>query len=277
MAEQAPDGEGKPPRRWLGAAAWPLVVLLAWVLFELTAKPALAVIALCLKFGWNDIQTACWLRRRDPCRGRGWACLFLYLACGLWKTALAGCLLTIGLVIFMGVAQGAKKQALPNVVHEQGIAAWLTAVGISVLASLSTGVAIQAARVSRVKLWLHGCTHRARRQDIWPPPDEGRGVHNQAHFLTRAVFFITILPTLVLTFRLNMALVQQGGAASLGEILGYAFGLAACLACLYALARRQGYCEGAVFAQSPAECWRRFSSDGVTHPSAEPQDSSMVL
>ena len=69
---------------------WALLLIVAWLVFELTAQPALAVAAVCVKFGWEDFRTARWLRRSDPDRLRGRACFWLYVASGLWKTAITG-------------------------------------------------------------------------------------------------------------------------------------------------------------------------------------------
>jgi hypothetical protein len=54
MAEDILNLEERPSRRWLSALGWPLVVLVGLLLFEVTAQPAAAVIALCLEFSEND-------------------------------------------------------------------------------------------------------------------------------------------------------------------------------------------------------------------------------
>ena len=258
MAEETFHPEERRRRNWLGAFAWPLAVLLAWLLFELTAQAALAVVVLCFKFGWDDFHTACWLRRRDPFRGRGWACLFLYVASGLWKTALAGLFLTMGLVIGMGLLGLALGQrAWPAAVREQSIAAWLTALGVSVLATLTTFAAIQRARASRAKVWLHPRVHQARREDTWPPPEGASGLRNGARFLLLPMVLVPGTVALVLLIRLTTTLAQPGQRPDWATVLAYVVGLVVCQAWIYFVCPLQSYCEGAVFARSPGECWGR--------------------
>src|SRR5262249_30510919 len=76
------------PRRWLAPLVWTVVVVGGWLIYEATAEPDLAVAAVCLKFGWNDLRTGIWLARRDPDRRRGPACFWLFLGLGLWKSGL---------------------------------------------------------------------------------------------------------------------------------------------------------------------------------------------
>ena len=67
-------------RRWFRGIGWPAAMLAAWLIFELTASDALTAVALCSKFGWPDLATAFWLRRRDSVRRRGEVCFWYYLA-----------------------------------------------------------------------------------------------------------------------------------------------------------------------------------------------------
>src|SRR5262245_56584508 len=64
---------------------WWFIAGVAFLVAEFTAHPAIGVIVLCLKFGWNDFLTALWLRRRDPDRERGATCSWFYCASGLWR------------------------------------------------------------------------------------------------------------------------------------------------------------------------------------------------
>ncbi|MGI9427436.1 MAG: hypothetical protein ACR2NM_02180, partial [Bythopirellula sp.] len=52
----------------------PLLLLLAWLAFELTANATLSLVLACLKFGMNDFRTAAWLWQADPHRSRARAC-----------------------------------------------------------------------------------------------------------------------------------------------------------------------------------------------------------
>ena len=57
--------------RLVPGLVWFILISTGWVLFELTANPALSAVVACLKFGWNDSLTARWMRRTDPNRARG--------------------------------------------------------------------------------------------------------------------------------------------------------------------------------------------------------------
>src|SRR5262249_54730089 len=87
-------GEDRVPHedrsaRWESPITWSALIVAGWALYELTTQPLLASFVICLKFGWEDFRTAFWLRRVDPCRPRAKACFALYIASGLWKTAIA--------------------------------------------------------------------------------------------------------------------------------------------------------------------------------------------
>src|SRR6478672_3123529 len=82
-----PVDEGAPrPSPWF----WPVLLAIAFLVYELTAQPGLGAAIACTKFGWDDFLTARWLRRRDPDRRRGRASFWLFVAAGLWKTAVTG-------------------------------------------------------------------------------------------------------------------------------------------------------------------------------------------
>src|SRR4051794_36905981 len=84
--ETVPDE--RPAPAWRPTPPLPLLLVVGWVLYELTAQPALGVAAICLKFGWEDFPPAFWLRRNDPQRTRADACFWLYIASGVWKAAI---------------------------------------------------------------------------------------------------------------------------------------------------------------------------------------------
>src|SRR5262245_11861942 len=96
MANREPLTDDAPPKhdraRYL---TWPMLLGFGWLIYELTHKPALGAMALCLKFGLNDFRTARWLSRIDSDRGRAHSFFLLFLATGLLKTAISGKLLAI--------------------------------------------------------------------------------------------------------------------------------------------------------------------------------------
>jgi hypothetical protein len=265
----------RPGGRWLRASAWPLVVLLGWLLFELTAQPALAFVALCLKLGWNDFRTAWWLRRRDPRPGRGLACLLLYASSGLWKVTLTAFLLMIILVVALAVAvEIAGPQNRPmGEVEQQLMAAALTIFLGSALALPLTGAALVVARLSRVKLWLSGRVHQARRDDCWPPPDEIPPGPNRLGILALVVVVLTWLVALggiIALLASAFGARQNRGAAGALPFVAILGGWGLGIASIYFL---QNYLERAVFARSPSECWGR-SVPGHGAPGSPPDVSA---
>ena len=88
---------------------WWLIGAFAALVAELTAHPSIGVVVLCLKFGWNDFQTALWLRRRDPIPLRGRICFWFYAASSLWRICISGFALMFVLAVILGVS--AARQA----------------------------------------------------------------------------------------------------------------------------------------------------------------------
>jgi hypothetical protein len=70
-----------------GRGAWWVVAAVGFVIFELTANAALAIVLACLKFGWDETRIARRLKRNDPDRVRGRVCARFYQAYALWKVS----------------------------------------------------------------------------------------------------------------------------------------------------------------------------------------------
>src|SRR5262245_29129752 len=99
---------------------WPVLLGLGWLIYELTHKPALGAMAVCLKFGLNDFRTARWLSRIDGDRGRAHSCFWLYLATGLYKTAITGSVLAIAITLLAAVL-GPRRPPQPQVLDWAGL------------------------------------------------------------------------------------------------------------------------------------------------------------
>src|SRR5579883_2341719 len=116
--------------------SWPMLFVAGWLLYELTTKPTLGAVAVCLKFGWEDFRTAIWLRRNDPRRLRGRACFWLYLASGLAKTAGVAGLMSIAFVAISPkgpAAQGPRWAAIMEMAAWTGLAT-LTGLACAIVA-----------------------------------------------------------------------------------------------------------------------------------------------
>jgi hypothetical protein len=253
MADEAFDLEQRAATSRQGRIIWPGLILLGWLLYELTAQPALAVTALCLKFGWEDFRTALWLRRRDPARGRAWAGFFLYLSSGLWKAAITAILLLIAYIVGMALAAPRNPgpgQAGVNLEQEL-IVASLTGLGGICLAMLTTALAVELAWSTRTKLWLNRSLRLARRADCWPPSDEAGGGINRVGLLTLPVLIIAWLASLVVIIVVAM----RGNAQKDLQGLHIGIIMVGWFAGIFGIYLMQNFLERRVFARSPAECW----------------------
>src|SRR2546421_118232 len=149
--ENHEDNEWGPARRWHGAFTWTGLLVVGWVLYELTAQPALGAVAVCLKFGWEDFRTARWLRRRDPDRGRGRACFWLYVGNGLWKTALVALVILFAMVVAVRVAARRRGQApKQDWMDDVGVGTVLTMTAALTLSAVATVWALWLARRYRI-------------------------------------------------------------------------------------------------------------------------------
>jgi hypothetical protein len=164
-----PDPGGLPlltPRVLL---SWPSLLLLGWLVYELSGQAPLTVAPWCLKFAWADLATAFWLRRKDPRPRRGLAYFWLFLAWGLWKAA------TLGLVVLtvVGVVQavleagaGPPQPGVPAELVEGLVIAYL---GFGACC-VATAFALRLAHRGGFRVWVDSAWHRARREDRWPVP-----------------------------------------------------------------------------------------------------------
>ena len=259
------DAEPAPPRRWPGALAWPAVFAIAFVIYELTNQPALAVIFLCVKFGWEDFRTAAWLVRQDADGRRGLACFFLYVSSGLWKTAITATLMIFGyvLVIIVHRAVGGGGMNL-RFIGQQLAGAILTTLAGIVLSTAGVWVAVLHALANGRKLWLSPAVHQARRIRAWPPPAPLCGRRNSLDLLLWTTLIGVGGPALIIGSAVLTAAtvgpVRQGGGNALTflAVLAGAFLLAGLFARWLVLR----VVDRKVVARRPAECWEMLASGG---------------
>jgi fumarate reductase subunit D len=246
--------------RWANALSVPALLLIAWVLYELTSQPALAVATICLKFGWDDARTAWWLRQRDVNRRRGRALFWLYLAFGLWKVAITASLMIFAYIFlrFMGWLGGG--------VGRQVVGALIAAfVGIF-LSALLTCWSVFLAWKHRLKLWLHHRLHQARRQNAWPPPRWATGDRNFAGTLLGTTLFASGLPVLLIALLAALGPLQPGNPAVKLVLLGFHVGCLLLAGLLFRLER--GAAGRRVFARMPGECWQQIKAEDVRSSAA---------
>ena len=90
--------EENSPKRSHSRFIWLILIGLGFLVYELTAQPALGVSLASIKFGWNDLLSARWFRRTDPDRRRGRTYFWLYLASSFWKIAITATILMFATV-----------------------------------------------------------------------------------------------------------------------------------------------------------------------------------
>jgi len=233
----------------LDRVLWPLFLLLAWLVFELTASAMLSLTLGCLKFGTNDFRTAWWLWQTDPLRPRARACASFYLASGVWKTALVP-LLTVAVVVVLWVMVGSleEKQAQPMTTHL--MRAMQVGGAAAAIFMLLAGAAALLAWRAPWRVWVHPALHRYRRAGSWPPRFSLTD-HPQANqamlIMLTAIFAATIIGPVVTLLVINLLHVPVAlrHVAELLVVFGYPI--------LGVLA--VGLLRGKLFAESPWECW----------------------
>src|ERR1700677_9074 len=101
------DAPRPPPGRWDFLFSWTGLFLVGWIFYELTAQAFLGVTIFCFKLGWEDFRTALWLRGKDPVTVRGKMELWIFIASGLWRTAIAA------FIIMMVITVVSAKMGVP--------------------------------------------------------------------------------------------------------------------------------------------------------------------
>jgi hypothetical protein len=243
---------------WTSYLSWPVLLGLGWLIYELTHKPALGALAVCMKFGLNDFRTARWLSRIDGHRGRAHACFWLYVASGLYKTAITGGVLALAITLFAGVLRPRGVQVRPQFLNWDGfkeafLGAALTTLGGFILSVLVSMLALAWASRHRVKLWLDGALHHARRENIWPScfPSTGRVNRAELPIVCSLVF---LLGALTITVMIGTCFLLRG-LGGLGFLAGLAAGLFVFAVGLRWLLATVERCRRDLFARTLTECW----------------------
>src|SRR5207244_3675015 len=120
---------------------------------------------------------------------------WLYIASGLWKTAMMA-LVTIFTFAFLAASlAGPKgKQQPPNALPAWFVTVTLTVVVGFGLSTLATWIALFLAWLYKLKLWLSTSVHRSRRNDQWPPCDTYSSPLNAAGRVLLSAMIFTLCP-----------------------------------------------------------------------------------
>jgi hypothetical protein len=231
----------RQPRRWRFPFGWVGLVALACILYELTQSVAVGSALVCLKFGWEDFLAARWLWLRDPLLWRRRATFWLYLAWGLWKTAVVAFLMSVAFALVTPRAAGA---GLPEALLAFAATFLLTLIALG-LSILMTALAVVCAWWGGFRLWLDWAVHRARRHDDWPPTPWCRGNTNRlGHLLLTSLGVVAIVLLMVI-------LTTFTPAGLVSPVIGFALAISAPV--VLVLFREMIYRH--VWAERPEECW----------------------
>src|SRR5262249_45197137 len=166
-----------------------------------TSQPGIGCAAVCIKFGWEDFQTAWWLRRTDHNRSRGNACFWLYGALGLWKAALVALVMSVALAIVLpSPPQNFPQQPAPvPATFFMCLGTFWTTLADLLLSGFATIWAIWLGWRFRIKFWVNGAVQFSRRQNVWPPVGELAGRFNYLGLLmvNALIFFVFLLVGLI--------------------------------------------------------------------------------
>lgn len=228
--------------------SWPMLFLVGWVLYELTAQPTLGAVAVCLKFGWADFRAAIWLRRVDPWGLRGRACFWLYLASGLAKTAGVACGMSFA---FLSVSPKGPAVQGPRWAAIMEMAAWtgLTTLAGLICATLTFGYAAVLARWGGFKLWLSRDIHRARRSNDWPPYELNIIEENRLNFLLIGALLVVFFPPAFFVLLMMAMLVP------FGDFIGAVLGPFLMIGVPVLVLRCKDRASRWLIASHPVECW----------------------
>jgi hypothetical protein len=262
--EEEPQTGNGPRNRHFASMSWPLLLAVGLVVYELTAQPGLGAAIACTKFGWDDFLTARWLRHRDPDHRRGRAGYWLFVAAGLWKTAVTGAVVVFGVAFLLAAiqpppppGQPAGPQAPPPAVFFGAFLAAIVGFGLSTVATLR---ALSIALWHRLPLWLDAGVHRDRRADRWPPsatPDR----RNRAGVVLLTALFLAMYAMMGTTYAVCRVALggwagRIAGRPGLGEAVANLFGILLFLVSPVILLVARDLIGQLVLAASPAECWR---------------------
>jgi hypothetical protein len=143
--------EDQQPVRSKRLIVWSVLLFVAFLIYEVTARPAFGIVILCSKFGWDTFLTGYWLWRVDSNVSRGRSFFWFNLAWGFIKVFYAASGLCLLLTLaFAAVPAPQAPQAFPI---EIIVAFGMLAVG-SCSAFLATLLGIWSATRTGLRIWL---------------------------------------------------------------------------------------------------------------------------
>jgi hypothetical protein len=256
---RARDEANETPPRRRPSLVLPALLALGLIVYELTAQPGLGAAIACTKFGWDDFLTAFWLRRRDPNARRGRASFWLFVAAGLWKTAVTGVIVMFAVAFLEGMLRQAPQPGqLPPPPSDAIVGALLVTLFGFTLSTLATGRAFMTALRHRVRLWIDSRVHRDRRENRWPPESTPNRKNRAGAVLFTALFLGMVVLLAVFHVVLRTALRGWLGgppAQNAADTLANLFCCGVFLLVPVLILVFRDILGQLALARTPAECW----------------------
>jgi hypothetical protein len=262
------------PADWKIPLLWSALLVIGFVLLEVTARPQWGLAFVCLKFGWSYFRSAFWLLRVDPDRYRAWACFWLYLGAGLFKASVIAlmAMFVLGMVEAFSVPANLQGQRafLQNDPFFEVFLLLLTAfVGFG-LSALSTLAAIGLGRRHGIRFWLDARIDRARRNKAWPPFRSslvyssvlGKNWASRLIFAAFAIItYIFVLGVLIVVFLAPLNNQPIGELIMIASLISLFITMYGGLLILYFVFRVERISFPRLVATTPWECWSSANLD----------------
>jgi len=246
---QFADGSVVPS--WVNTLAWPIVLVAAIIVHQVTGSPIAAASLLAVHAGWKSFRCGLWLKSVDPVANRAWACLWFYLAAAFWRAAAWACV-TIMIFVVVEIYTGQPPT-------EEEIMVELSVLVGSVCLSTAVGlVALTSALRGRVRVWVQPNVREKCYDDFARlsslgghyvgGPDRG---FNHAIFILATSLVVPILGSGTAILIWSTLLGQPPDAGALPELLGFFLlfpGSLLAIPAYVAIAKR-------IIAKTPADCW----------------------
>ncbi len=271
---QAAHPEAKEPSPSWISRYWGFWLVMAFIVYETTSQPALATLIACIKVGWDEFSMAGWLLRVDPDRKNVFSKMALYIGYGLWKIAIAACLVLIGVVFLLNTFQPRGGAPLFMVVI-MTIRGSLAALMLGfVLSTFFTLLAFITALLGGGRLYVGQAVSAARAGRYWPPVTVERGILglNLGNFsrwlLISAFFMVYAIFGLVVTQRILAGDPNNARKETKTMLFLSTLGLTCMAGYLYL--------NWKVAAVKPEDCWK-LPDWAKSEPETDDGDSLAVL
>jgi hypothetical protein len=232
-------------RWWKSSLVWSTLIVTAFLVYEITARPIWGVVILCSKFGWGDFLTAFWLRRVDRNRPRAKAFFWFLSAIGLFHIANAGAMFSLLFCVIFVVSKAQNRAVLfPGEIYT-AFGAYCLGILLSVLAVF---LGFWHAIRSRLRVWLP--------YPAYVPKEPEK--ENMAEFVLQGLVVVIGFACFVLICFTGYVIDPQGT-----DFIGPLVFLVLIVLVVVGLIRLFKFLKNRFIAQTPGQCWDADVVGGV--------------